>query len=656
MKSKRKILSSILSIIMVMLVMSSYQVNLLARTEEKAQELTFNYKPSDVLIDPNNSYIYLTDGNSNCVHRFDYVTGQVVSISVGSTPERMTINNSLLYVTLLKQSHSPYIFDEDQEGAIAIIDLNSFSVIDQFDVAIDPYDIEVKDGYIYISSGSGQHTKLKSYSLSTKEEVAFTGINDAAFIEMHPRMDRIYAFSSKVSPIDAYGYNIADGKFVESSDPGGYDSIYHGEYRFSDKFAISPDGQYIYNYSGAILKCDESVKNDMRYTGALDESFNAIAFDLVAETVYTATDKGVVNIYDYTSSSKLKSIKVEGNPEYLFFKDQKLIGVIKENSRSYTIKEISIPQGSNDEKPQLHVMYLPEGISVSDSVFSLERPEIYIADKTNSKLHLINYNDYEITEVPQSLPPERITLYDDIIVMTLLKMSHNSGVKEEDQKGAIMAVLPENPNECLQIDIDIDPFDIAIDKNGYICISSGSGQWTSIKLYAEDVKAPSSASIRHKSFIEYNPVLNKVYAVNTDVNPRGLSAYKLSKDTFEGKAVSWPHHGQYGLTPFIKVSPDGQYLFNGSGVIVKCSENEKEDMKFVTRLDKSFTDVTFDLDNNTFYTGYGKCVYVYDYKTFKNIGIYSTKGEVVSLTYKDGNLIVLSKADNGQYLIEKSVK
>ena len=655
MKGKRKALSRMLSIILVVLVMASFQINLFAVTDGKVQAVTLSYKPSDALMDSSNSYIYLTDMDNKKVHRVNYATGEDISISLDIKPERMTIKDNLLYVTLVKKAHSAYVFDKDQEGAIAVVDLRSFSVIDQFDVAIDPYDIAVKDGYIYISSGSGQHTKLKSYSLRSKEEVAYSGIDDADFIEMHPTLDRIYAFTSAVSPIDAYAYNIADGKFVEKSYPGGYNSIYHGDYPLKNKFALSPEGEYIYNYSGTIFKSDASVKNDMKYVGSLDESFNAIAFDLYSETVYTATDKETINIYDYITSNKLKTVKVKGNPEYLFFKDQNLISVTKYDNGTYVIEGINVSGESNGENTEADVMYLPASMTISDSIFSPEVPEVYIADKTNSKLYIINYNDNEITEVPQNLPPERITLWDNIIVMTSLKMSHNSS-PSVDQIGAITVVLPEDTKQSQQIDVDIDPFDIIVDENGYVAISSGSGQWTSIKLYAEDVNAPSSASIRHKSFIAYNPQLDKVYAVSTDVNPRGLSAYKLSKGTFEGKATDWPHFGKYDLTPFIEVSPDGKYLFNGSGIIFNCLENQKQDMTFVTRLNKPFTDVTFDLANNSFYTGYGKCVYAYDYQTFSNIGTYETQGEVISLTYEDGKLIVLSKDGNGQYLIEKIAK
>lgn len=603
------------------------------------------------MINPTRPYIYLTDKENKKFHRVNYVTGEQDSIPFDLMPERMTMNeHGELYITLVKTDHSPYIFDDQQEGAVVVYYYNHHNTLDYIPVDIDPYDIAVRGDYIYISSGSGQHTKLKSYSRSGHNEVAATGINDASFIEMHPTMDRIYSFSSDVSPIDAYAYNIDNGRFVEKAFPGGYDSPYHGDYPFSNKFAISPDGKYIYNYSGVILTCDAAVENDMHYAGKLDESFIAIAFDMEKGNIYTATNRGTINFYDYKTSKKIGTKKIDGNAEYLFVKNNQLIGIIKRADGRYAIKEIST---NNNLELIPTVFPLPHGIELSDSAFNPDTSEVYLVDKNHSIVYAVNYENNSINAIYPNLPPERILVDSDAIFLTLLKMPHSPYTKIEEQQGAILAVFAHDKNIYEQIDVPIDPFDMIIDKYGYACISSGSGQWTSVMLYPQDKGAKSSALIRQKSFLAYNPQLNKVYAVSTDESPKRLSAYKLSKGMFEGEGVYWPYHGNYTLTPFIKVSPDGQYLFNGSGVILKCSANQKEDMTFVTQLDKSFTDVAFDLQNNTFYIGSGKNVYAYDYRKFKNTASYETEGEEVGLTYQNGEIIVLSRSDNGQYLVEK---
>jgi len=58
-------------------------------------------------------------------------------------------------------------------------------------------------------------------------------------------------------------------------------------------------------------------------------------------------------------------------------------------------------------------------------------------------------------------------------------------------------------------------------------------------------------------------------------------------------SYSSTYYDSYPLAEKFKISPDGKYLFNSSG---------NEDMKFAFTLDKKFTDIAFNMEENRFYT------------------------------------------------------
>lgn len=173
-----------------------------------------DFQVKDSIMHPTKPVIYFSDMHGKKVYAYDYVTKTVTEAAFTLTPESIAFANDEIYVALLKGNHSPYWFDETHKGAIAILDSSTLKMKEQFDIAIDPYDIVVgRDGYIYVPSGSGQWTNIKSYSRQSKQEVASSNIRNASIAELHPTVDKIYTITTDISPRDISAYNISEGKF-----------------------------------------------------------------------------------------------------------------------------------------------------------------------------------------------------------------------------------------------------------------------------------------------------------------------------------------------------------------------------------------------------------------------------------------------------------
>jgi hypothetical protein len=77
-------------------------------------------------------------------------------------------------------------------------------------------------------------------------------------------------------------------------------------------------------------------------------------------------------------------------------------------------------------------------------------------------------------------------------------------------------------------------------------------------------------------------------------------------------------------------------------------------MRYVSRLNKGFVDIAFDLENDRFYTALkGKYIYSYQYSTYDGVSTYRSKGEVKYLYYRNDELIAMSISDENRYYIEK---
>ncbi|KYD23420.1 S-layer homology domain-containing protein [Parageobacillus toebii] len=282
---------------------------------------------------PSLPILYGLDVFGNVVE-VNYETRQVKTLPLPLPAERLYFANNELYITLLKGKHSSYWSEEDQQGAIAIVDANTFTLKKVFDVAIDPYDIVADDRYIYISSGSGQWTSLKSYDRTTYQEVDSTSIRQASFLEMSPDKARIYAIDTDLSPREMEVFFISDGKFTVH-----YDSPYHGDYELAKDMTISSDGKYLFNHAGTVFYATPLQSTNMTYVTKI-QPFTAIAFDRTANMFYTAKEY-TVRMYNQ-KFEKVNEWIVPGTVQNIFVSNGKVVLLTTETPYSNGLNVQSI--------------------------------------------------------------------------------------------------------------------------------------------------------------------------------------------------------------------------------------------------------------------------------------------------------------------------
>lgn len=630
---------------------------------------------NDVVIHPSKPLLYMTDSTNQKLYCYDINTKELKEISFTLKPERLTFAGGELYVTLFIQHD--YCWDEsEQEGSIAIIDPDSFTVKETMTINIDPYDVVVdKDGYIYVSGGSDQSTSIKSYSRVSMKEVASSGINMQSPSELNTELNRIYTITTNITPSDYIAYNISNGVFYDQRYLGGYDSPYLGDYALNTNFRISPDSKYLFNGSGVIFICKPDKSEDMRFYFKLKKSFTDIAFDLGKDRFFTYVGGKCIYKYQYSTLMGTGVIGCKGEIQYMFYRDGRLVAISKDNNQlmvelvdvseetmptsTPTEMSTSIPTETPSSTPvqtatptaiptvtPTHAKIIkPTSLAVfelsckvNDSALDSQKPVLYFVDKSNNKIVSINYETGEKVELNTFYSPDSIAYSNGELLI---------GFGQQGMIGTYDAATLNYKDQLLTGETFRD---ITLGNDGFIYTSC----YRNVNSYSRITKQQISSyfALCDTGHIEKNPVHNILYMSKTGDTPPHLYAYRYDNGSILSKYGS-QYHGDYAISARSNISPDGKYIFNSSGNIFSSSDDKANDMKFYFRLNKSFNDVAFDIENNKFYTGTNdNSIYAYDYDTLMGTDTYYTKNTVSDLYFRNNRLIAIEKTKDGKYSIE----
>lgn len=279
--------------------------------------------------------------DSGALVSVNYETKSIKRLPFSLPAESIFYANGELYVTLLKGEHSSYWWEEDQEGAIAIVDPATFQIKKYFDIKIDPYDIVADDKYFYVSSGSGQWTNLTSFNKDTGAEVSSKMIYEQSELFMHPNKDRIYAIDRGLSPRDMDVYLIKDGVITAT-----YDSPYHGDYKLDTSMTISPDGRFLFNNAGTIFRSSPLKEANMQFYTDLGTPFYDAAFNNELTQFYLAIGDRVY-VYDYENFELIKTYSMSGEGYFLFNHKGNLVVLGEEQSPTTGVWKTFIMKSDN---------------------------------------------------------------------------------------------------------------------------------------------------------------------------------------------------------------------------------------------------------------------------------------------------------------------
>jgi hypothetical protein len=605
---------------------------------------------TDTVMHPTEPVMYAVDNANSKLYAINYETEVVAETSFDLKPERVEYSNGKLYATLLKAPHSSYTDEAVQRGAIEIMNALDLSVVKRINIDTDPYDITVSGDYIYIPSGSGQWTNIMSYSETSEALISSDSIRQQSYVEFNSVLNRLYTIDTDTSPRDFEAFDVNNGVFGATS----HDSPYHGDYDMNKNFRLSPDGRYIFNGSGLILTCDPDIytvphpypnpEMDMYFAYMLDKPFNDITFDTINDKFYTAATGKTIYSYDYNNYNSANSYSTEGEVSQLYFRDSMLIALSKTDEGLYIVEEINVSDNTaipvpvvtnkqlNKTGPNFEMDY-----KVQDSALHPANTVMYIADSINNKIASIDYKTGSVIEVSTSYSPRSIAY------------SNNEIYVGFGLQGKIDIYDSETMQPKDVIYTGATFFDMTVGNDGYIYTTSEVYTRSYSRVTKQEV---SKINVFNKGYLEVHPSQNSLYMTSVEVSPMDLYVMDYNNGSLVQKYDS-PYHGDYKLIANNKISPDGKFIFNGSGNIFTVTGVKATNLTYANKLNIGFKDAAFDLGKNRLYTAVSsKMINAYDYTTLESAGTYYTAGEVQKLLRRENELVAISQIDSATSIIE----
>ncbi|WP_322447391.1 hypothetical protein [Robertmurraya mangrovi] len=201
------------------------------------------------------------------------------------------------------------------------------------------------------------------------------------------------------------------------------------------------------------------------------------------------------------------------------------------------------------------------------------------------------------------------------------------------------------------MDIDTDPYDIAVDNNGFLYVTPGSGQWEYLKVYSMKDKKEIRHSPGYSIFQDHNILYNKN---NGKLYLHGRHALELFEiENGEIKKRYTAYSGNISTKGFGEITPDGKNYYSLGGNVFNSIPSNSGDFLYNFTFGREYNDFEFsEVDQLTFAAHKIRGIDVYEYGTNKFLYPLRKDLNVQKLLYQNGILITINKDKNGNNFIE----
>ncbi|MFJ8262883.1 Ig-like domain-containing protein [Rummeliibacillus sp. NPDC094406] len=290
-----------------------------------------------------------------------------------------------------------------------------------------------------------------------------------------------------------------------------------------------------------------------------------------------------------------------------------------------------------------------------DTEVDPDQPIVYMTELNSKTLYAANYETGVVKKLTLPYLAERMTLYKGKLYVTQHKTPHytyNNGPYD----GAIAEVNTSDFTLADTFDVEADPYDLAVDKDGILYITPGSGQFQLIAIYDLKDKKPvqdvKNREYRYLSNIYYSESASNMYIIANKVSPisiEGLGVEKGDITTVKDSQLTDSHTLKENAT----ISPNGLNLYNNSGTVFKLSKDEKDNLVFDFQLNHPFNDFSFSSKDRLMF-GANVDGGIDVYKDGENTYLYTIQPELnVQKIFYNNDLVALTKDKDDKYSLTK---
>lgn len=288
-------------------------------------------------------------------------------------------------------------------------------------------------------------------------------------------------------------------------------------------------------------------------------------------------------------------------------------------------------------KPAHSVVDLTVEETIVDLVKNPDKPVVYYIDRKSKSLIMLDLETKSKKVVKLKHPAEKLVIKNGKIFVTQLIQERSPYNFMETQEGLINVYDAENLSFLKEVNVNIDPFDIAVDDTETLIISSGSDQGIRSEIHTYNWQTSehlSSANLFPEQLIELSPTQNKIYTVHSSHYTGKMEIFSLSEGKIKKENMVPRFFDTMKLRGYTQMSLDGKVIYNGHGTAYASSSVPSEDLAPLGKLATPFTTMTFDGAGKNMYLADGsEKISIYKFDTLDPISTLRTYGKINRLVY-----------------------
>ena len=326
------------------------------------------------------------------------------------------------------------------------------------------------------------------------------------------------------------------------------------------------------------------------------KAFSLTNFD-ASDSVDAEDGKNLLYRWDIDGDGEWDSdFSTQSNVQYNFITEgEKSIKLQVKDSSGLTntvTKNINVGASLYQGEAPKSKIFSELSIPISNVVHDKKHKKAYVTSMYNKKMYVVDLVSATVErEFSFDFQPSRLFISPDQekVYMALVMGNNSTQWYQEHQKGIVMTFDTSQQSFVHGFDIKTDPYDMVLNENGDLAISSGSGQWTKLHLYNPAtgkflsefgyVYQQSRFALSTSDVLQYDPMVNDYEVYNFS----GTYYMVYDDKYFNGERV-W-------------TTPDHKKIIANSGAI-KTSSDQKD----IATLGSAIKNLYFDTDKNLLFT------------------------------------------------------
>ncbi|MCL2556139.1 MAG: InlB B-repeat-containing protein [Firmicutes bacterium] len=606
------------------------------------------------------SYIFHSSSNTNKIYRITARDFSVDYIEFNLSPGAIAYHNGELYATLARR---PFFQPQAQNGYVAIIDVQSFEVLDTHETELVPFSIAVtSSGIIVISNAVGQWTDIRAYNRNG-ELISESFIRHSSPIVYNAFTSRIYFVTTDISPRNLSAFDIDEKGNLSFA----IDSPYHGDHILGTYLSISPSGESIFNGFGNVFIADDYGR-DMRFRGSLGfdtqnldrsgNNINSIAFSDCGREFFIARHNGDIYSYEYSTFNKLGNFTIEGHPLFVFVDQHTLYTIYSCENGTLFIKNICIYSPCTNLMPA-HITVHPLSLNNNSARLNgLTNTHIYanpwvyrhvvvytqffdnrafIVDAQNNSLHIIDNINLTQTVLRFNHSPNSLRFYR---YQLLVGFGVNGIVSVFD-----LETFTFSHNYFVGLTFG----DFALGADNHFYFAPGIWLGGAFNICRETFqRSEGTMTSDNVARFTIHPTRTMLHFANSGVSPQNIITI-VYYDGQISRVDSSRYHGTHQIGNRLRISPCGTLIFTNNGSIFSSHPNREQDLIF-QRTFTRFNDMTFCTTRNQAFVATNNAIRVYDLTALKYIGSIVSTHSVRELSIVNNQIIAISHTSTNRYL------